>query len=101
MKMPKLTASERAKLPASAFGMPTERKYPIDVPGREKGFAKSALRLRGRGKGMTSADRRRIISKSSKVLYGKTASDDAQLKKLQQGKKMNDNDRLNTYVRDR
>lgn len=99
--MPKLTAQRRRDLPKSAFGMPAERKYPIDVPGQQKAFATSALKLRGRGKGMTSADRSRIIRKASKVLYGKTASNDAQLKKLQTGKKMNDNDRLNTYVRDR
>lgn len=88
--MPKITAAQRAKLPKSAFGMPAERKYPIKVnsvlPGQEKGFAESALRLRGRGKGMSAGDRARIIRMASKILYGKAVSTDKALAKLQEGK---------------
>lgn len=84
--MPYLSAERRRKLPKSAFGMPAERKYPILVPGQEKEFAESALRLRGRGHGMDSKDRARIIRMASKVLYGKGVSTDAALEKLRDEK---------------
>lgn len=38
-KSPKLTAARRKKLPASSFGIPSKKAYPLDTPGR----ARSAL----------------------------------------------------------
>ena len=65
--MAKLTAKVRDKLPASAFGLPKERKYPMED-------AEHAIRAKGRAtqqyaKGnLPQADLKSITARANKVL---------------------------------
>lgn len=65
--MAKLKASQRNKLPASVFGMPAERKYPM--PDREHaGLAKSyATKEVAKGK-LSASSAAKIRAKANAVL---------------------------------
>jgi hypothetical protein len=48
VRSPQVTAARRRSLPKSAFGLPDERKYPLDTPGRAANAKARATRSRKR-----------------------------------------------------
>lgn len=64
--MARLTTKARGKLPATVFGLPGERAYPMP----DKAHAANAkARANGTGaKNLTPAQKRRIIKKANTVL---------------------------------
>ena len=70
-KMKDMTTKERNKLPASAFGLPNERKYPIDVPGQKRTYAMAAKKRAAQQKSMgnlSGAQAAKITRKAERVL---------------------------------
>jgi hypothetical protein len=62
--MAKLTAADRKKIPASKFGLPGQRKYPMP----DKGHVKSALAYAKHD--ATPAEQKEIRSKAKKLFPG-------------------------------
>lgn len=84
----KLTAAKRDKLPSHVFGLPKQEKYPM--PDRSHAANAKARATQQLKKGnLSKGEYETINKKANRILYGTSKG------------KMNDNDRLNTYVRDR
>jgi len=78
--MAKLTSKERKKLPDSAFAvvkmvkdpetgkMKKYRGYPV----MDKGHAMAAKARLNQGKNITAKDKKKIVKKANKKIYGKT-----------------------------
>jgi hypothetical protein len=64
-----MTSAMRSSLPKSEFGMPNERKYPVDTPGRAvNAKARATQQVK---KGNLSPDMaKRIRAKANTVLSG-------------------------------
>lgn len=67
-KSPKMTAARRRRLGTKSFGVPKQRKYPIDTPGR----ARNALaRVSQHGSSAQKAQvRRRVARKYPSIAVG-------------------------------
>lgn len=65
--MTKLTTKARAKLPAKAFALPKERKYPIENPSHAKNAKARASEMEHKGK-ILPATKAKIDAKANKVL---------------------------------
>ena len=68
--MARITDAERAVLPASAFGLPDQRKYPIDTR-RRAANAKGRARTQWELYNLTTAQYRQIVRRANLVLYGR------------------------------
>jgi hypothetical protein len=66
-KSPKMTADRRRSLPESSFGMPAERKYPMDTPGRAQNAKGRAEQQFERGN-ISRSTRDRIDAKADRKL---------------------------------
>jgi hypothetical protein len=64
---PKLTAKRRRKLPKKSFGLPGQRKYPMDTPGRAANAKARATQQAKRGK-ISASTKARIHAKANRVL---------------------------------
>lgn len=49
VQSPKMTAARRRRLPASAFGLPETRQYPLDTPGRAVNAKARATQMEEQG----------------------------------------------------
>jgi hypothetical protein len=65
--MAKLTASKKHAEPASDFGLPKERKYPMPDPAHARNAKARASQMEHRGK-LSAADKKKIDAKADKVL---------------------------------
>lgn len=68
-KSPKMTAKRRKGLPKSDFGLPKERKYPMDTRGRAAN-AKAKATLQYDKGNLTMKEKKKIDSKADDILYG-------------------------------
>jgi hypothetical protein len=65
--MASITAKQRDKLPASKFGLPNTRQYPIDTPGRAADAkARAAQQLKAGN--LSKAQYDQIVERANKVL---------------------------------
>lgn len=62
--MAALTTKQRNKLPSSSFGIPGERAYPMP----DRAHAANAKARAAQSTKLTSAQRKRIISKANTIL---------------------------------
>lgn len=69
--MTKLTTKRRKKLPASIFGLPEQRKYPIDTRARAANAKARATQQVEKGN-LTSSEKAKIDKKADKKLYGES-----------------------------
>lgn len=60
-----ITAARRASLPASAFALPEQRKYPLDTPGRARNAVSRAAQ------NLSPAMAARVAAKAHRVLATK------------------------------
>jgi hypothetical protein len=67
MANPKMTAARRRRLPESTFGMPAQRKYPMDTPGRAINAKARATQQEEQGK-LSPAAARKIRAKANRRL---------------------------------
>ncbi len=67
--MAKLKAAMRNKLPSSEFGMPTERKYPINDRAHAANAKARATQMVEKGK-LSPATASKIRAKANKMLNG-------------------------------
>jgi hypothetical protein len=65
--MAKLKAGKRKKLPKKKFGLPGQRKYPVDTPGRAANAKARAKQQLNKGK-LSKSAYSKIVSKANKVL---------------------------------
>jgi hypothetical protein len=65
--MAKLSTKARNKLPASVFGMPKERKFPMPNPAHAANAKARASQMESAGK-ISSAEKAKIYTKANKVL---------------------------------
>ena len=65
--MAKITAKKRNKLPKSDFGLPGEKKYPVDTKGRAANAKARATQMVNKGK-LSSSSKAKIDSKANRVL---------------------------------
>lgn len=65
--MAKLKAARRNALPASEFGMPKQRKYPMDTPGRAANAKGRATQMVKKGK-LSSGVAAKIRAKANRIL---------------------------------
>jgi hypothetical protein len=65
--MAKLTTKRRNSLPSSKFGLPGERKYPIDSRGRAINAKARATQMADKGK-LSAPQKARIDSKANRYL---------------------------------
>lgn len=63
----KLKAAQRNALPASKFGLPKQRKYPEDTPGRAANAKARATKMVKAGK-LSPAAAARIRAKANRIL---------------------------------
>lgn len=68
--MAKLTTKQRNKLPKSEFGMPGERKYPINNPAHAKNAKSRASQMEKAGK-LSESAKAKIDAKANKMLHAK------------------------------
>lgn len=66
-KSPKLTAKRRKRLSKSTFGLPSQRKYPVDTPGRAANAKSRARQQLNRGN-LSRGQYTTIVSKANKKL---------------------------------
>lgn len=66
-KSPKLTAKRRKALPKSSFGLPGQRKYPMDTPARAANAKARATQAVKKGR-MSKATASKIKAKANRVL---------------------------------
>ncbi len=69
--MAKLSSAERNKIPKKEFGMPGERKYPVDTRGRAANAKARASQMVKKGK-LSKSSEEKIDSKANKVLGHRT-----------------------------
>jgi hypothetical protein len=67
MASPKMTAARRESLPKSTFGLPGERKYPMDTRGRA-GNAKARATQQVKAGHLSPAAASRIRAKADRIL---------------------------------
>ena len=65
--MAKLTSKKRAKIPSNKFGLPKERKYPVDTKERAANAKARAEQMEKKGK-LSSSKKSKIDAKANKVL---------------------------------
>ena len=65
--MSKLDAAKRKKIPKKEFGLPGERKYPVDTRGRAANAKARASQMVKKGK-LSPASKAKIDAKADKVL---------------------------------
>lgn len=70
MASPKMDAARRKSLPKSEFGLPSQRKYPVDTPGRAVNAKARATQMVAKGK-LSPAMASRIKAKANKMMGGK------------------------------
>ncbi len=68
--MSKLTTRTRNKLPKSDFGLPGERKYPMENKSHAANAKSRASQMEKSGK-LSESSKERIDAKANKVLKGK------------------------------
>ncbi len=68
--MAKLSTKARNKLPKSEFGLPGERKYPMENASHAKNAKARASQMEAKGK-LSPSSKARIDAKANKVLRGK------------------------------
>jgi len=69
--MAKLTAAKRKKIPKSEFGLPGEKKYPINNRAHAANAKSRASQMVKKGK-LSEASKEKIDAKANKVLGHKT-----------------------------
>ena len=69
--MAKLSSAERNKIPKKEFGMPGERKSPVDTRGRAANAKARASQMVKKGK-LSKSSEEKIDSKANKVLGHRT-----------------------------
>lgn len=75
---PKMTARRRASLPKSSFGLPGQRKYPMDTRGRAAN-AKARATQQYRKGNLSASARAQINAKADRIL-GQTGTSMARAK---------------------
>ena len=65
--MAKLTAKQRRAIPTSKFGLPEERKYPLNNPSHAANAKSRASQQEAKGN-ITPSQKATIFSKANKVL---------------------------------
>lgn len=65
--MAKLNSKRRSKLPKSDFGMPGEKKYPVDTKARAANAKARATQMEAKGK-LSASSKSKIDTKANKVL---------------------------------
>lgn len=68
--MAKLTTKARKKIPTKEFGLPGERKYPINDKSHAANAKARATQMVKKGK-LSSAEKEKIDRKANRVLKGK------------------------------
>lgn len=68
--MSNLTTKTRNKLPKKEFGLPKERKYPVDTRARAANAKARATQMVNKGK-LSEASKMKIDAKANKILKGK------------------------------
>jgi hypothetical protein len=69
--MPKLTVAARKKIPKNEFGLPGERKYPMENKAHAANAKSRATQMVKKGK-LSESSKEKIDSKANKVLGSKT-----------------------------
>lgn len=69
--MAKLTAKKRNKIPKSKFGLPGERKYPMEDKAHAKNAKARASQMVKKGK-LSKSSEKKIDAKANKMLAHKT-----------------------------
>ena len=69
--MSKLTTAKRKKIPKSEFGMPGERKFPMENKSHAANAKSRATQMVNKGK-LSESSKEKIDSKANKVLGHKT-----------------------------
>lgn len=72
--MADLTAAKRDKLKASTFGLPKERKYPVNDPAHARNALARASQQFNAGR-LSEAQRAQIVRKAHKVLGTKSVAE--------------------------
>lgn len=80
MKSPKMTAKRRKSLPKSDFGLPNERKYPMDTRGRASNAKARATTQYKRGN-LSMEEKNKIDRKADDILYGKKSKSSTRIKR--------------------
>ena len=65
--MAKLTSSARSKLPASSFGLPKEKKYPMPDKSHAANAKARATQMVSKGK-LSAVEEKKISVKANKIL---------------------------------
>jgi hypothetical protein len=65
--MAKLTAKKRNKIPKKEFGLPSQRKYPMEDKSHARNAKARASEMENKGK-LSSASKAKIDAKADKVL---------------------------------
>jgi hypothetical protein len=65
--MAKLKAKSRNKIPSSEFGLPKERKYPMEDKAHARNAKARASQMKNEGK-LSSAQKSKIDAKANRVL---------------------------------
>ena len=73
MKSPKMTAKRRKSLKKSEFGLPNERKYPMDTRGRAANAKARATQQYDKGN-LSKEEKNKIDRKADEILYGGKSS---------------------------
>lgn len=71
--MAKLTTARRKKIPKSEFGLPGERKYPMEDKAHAKNAKARASQMEKKGK-LSSSSKAKIFAKANRVLGKSTLS---------------------------
>jgi hypothetical protein len=70
--MAKITTARRKRLPASKFGLPEERKYPIDTKARAQNAKARAAQQHAKGN-LSTAKLNKVNRRANAVLKAKRA----------------------------
>lgn len=65
--MAMLTSKKRSSLPKSDFGMPGERKYPVDTKARAANAKARATQMENKGK-LSASSKAKIDAKANRIL---------------------------------
>ena len=65
--MAKLTEAARKKLPKKLFGLPNQRKFPLEDKNHARNAKSRASEMENKGK-LTAAEKKKIDAKADKVL---------------------------------
>lgn len=67
--MAKLTSKTRNEIPKSEFGLPGERKYPMENKAHAKNAKARATQMENKGK-LSSSSKAKIDAKANRILDG-------------------------------